>query len=545
MNERVISILTKVKETVKNLSAKTKKIIILGVTISIVLSVGVAVWLNNRPYVTLFSGLSNEEASEIMGKLQEDGVDYKYEALPEGSTILVPEAEGEQLKAELVYEGYPKSGFTYDVFTENVSLTSSESEKQYYERLGLQDRMSATISTFFPNIKEATVTIAFGEDRKYVLDSENASKATASVAVTTKDGSDITEDDVRAMQRLVSRSIPELEFESVAIICNGKDLSTTEEQSGTNANQLKLEMEEAIDLKIKNKILDILMPIYGKEHIKVSVKSEVDINKKLRELTNYTAENPDDNTGVKSSETAHQEVGKDGEGTGGVPGTETNADIPVYSAITQDGSENYIVSDGTAQYLVDQIKEQEQVDAGDVKDLTIAVIIDDENLDEGVRADLISLVAKSAGISTEDSEEKIELVGMAFKNNDEVQDETTESSVPDKEQIKRLGIIGGIAIGALIIILAIVLIVLKIIKKKRNKKNKNRNANVIMQQEPIIYNEPKSEKDNLDAVADLINIKNEKSMELKNKIREITEESPEISAQTLKSWLRGGDKDGK
>ena len=158
---------------------------------------------------------------------------------------------------------------------------------------------------------------------------------------------------------------------------------------------------------------------------------------------------------------------------------------------------------------------------------------------------MISLVAKSAGISTEDSEEKIELVGMAFKNNDEVQDETTESSVPDKEQIKRLGIIGGIAIGALIIILAIVLIALKIIKKKRNKKNKNRNANVIMQQEPIIYNEPKSEKDNLDAVADLINIKNEKSMELKNKIREITEESPEIYAQTLKSWLRGGDKDGK
>ena len=539
MNERIISILTKVKETVKNLSTKTKKIIILGVTFSIILSVGVAVWLNNRPYVTLFSGLSTEEASEIMGKLQEDGVAYKYESLSSGSTILVEESQAEQLKAELVYEGYPKSGFTYDAFTENVSLTSSESEKQYYERLGLQDRMGATISTFFPNIKEAKVTIAFGEDKKYVLDSGNASKATASVAVTTKDGSNITEDDVRAMQRLVSRSIPELEFESVAVICNGKDVSTTEEQSGTNANQLKLEVEEAIDLKIKNKILDILIPIYGEEHVEVSVKSEVDINKKLRELTNYTAENEDTNTGVKSSETAHQEVGKDGETTGGVPGTETNSDIPVYSAITQDGSENYIVSDGTAEYLVDQIKEQEQVDAGDVEDLTIAVIIDDDNLDEGVRADLISLVAKSAGISTEDSEEKIELVGISFMK-DDAQAETVESNVPDKEQIKRLGIIGGIAIGALIIIIIIILIIVKIIKKRRNKRNKN----IIIQQEPIVYNEPTSEQ-NLDAVSDLINIKNEKSMELKNRIREITEESPEISAQTLKSWLRGGEKDGK
>lgn len=538
MNERIISILTKIKETVKNFSAKTKKIIVVGVAISVLLSVGIAVWLNNRPYVTLFSGLSNEEASEIMGKLQEDGVDYKYESLSSGSTILVPESEGEKLKAELVYEGYPKSGFTYNVFTENVNLTSSESEKQYYERLSLQDRMGATISTFFPNIKEAKVTIAFGEEKKYVLDSENASKATASVAVTTKDGSDITTDDVKAIQRLVSRSIPQLEFESVAVICNGKDLSTTEEQSGINANQLKLQVEDAIDTKIKNKILDILIPIYGEQHVKVSVKSEVDINKKIRELTNYTAENEDDNTGVKSSETVHQEVGKEGNGTGGVPGTETNSDIPVYSAIAQDGTENYIVSDGTAEYLVDQIKEQEQVDAGDLKDLTIAVIVDEEDLDEGVRANLVSLVAKSAGISAADSEEKIELIGIPFKKDDAPLTDTID--VPSKDQIMRLGIIGGIAIGALIILLIIILIIVKIIKKRKNKKNRNIN----IQQEPIIYNEPVPEN-NLDAVSDLINIKNERSMELKSKIREITEESPEISAQTLKSWLRGGNKDGK
>ena len=94
-----------------------------------------------------------------------------------------------------------------------MDLTTSESEKQYYQRLELQERMGATISSFFPNIKDAKVTIAFGEDRKYVLDSENASKATASIAVTTKDGSDISTDDVKAMQRLVSRSIPQLEFE--------------------------------------------------------------------------------------------------------------------------------------------------------------------------------------------------------------------------------------------------------------------------------------------------------------------------------------------
>ena len=50
---------------------------------------------------------------------------------------------------------------------------------------------------------------------------------------------------------------------------------------------------------------------------------------------------------------------------------------------------------------------------------------------------------------------------------------------------------------------------------------------------------------NLDMVADLLDIKNERSMELKERIREITDENPEISAQTLRNWLRGGRDDGK
>ncbi len=542
MNERVISILTKLKETTKNLNAKTKKLIIIGVIASVALSVGVAFWLNNRPYVTLFSGLSTEEASEIMGKLQEDGVDYQYESLSSGSTILVPESEGEQLKAELVYEGYPKSGFTYDVFTNNVDLTTSESEKQYYQRLELQERMGATISTFFPNIKDAKVTIAFGEESRYVLDTGNSSKATASVAVTTKDGSDISDDDVRAMQRLVSRSIPQLEFESVAVICNGKDVSSTEELSRGSANELKLQIEEAYDNKIKNKVLEILLPIYGQDHVKVSVKSEVDINKKLRELTNYSAED-ENNTGVKSSETAHQEVGRDGQAAGGVPGTETNADIPVYTRIQQDGTENYILSDGSVEYLVDQVKEQQQIDSGDLSDLSIAVIIDTDNLSNQTRTQLVSLVAKAAGISTQDSEEKIELVGIPFQN-----DETpapSDTNLPDREQITRLLTIGGIAVGCLLIFLIILLFIIKRIRKRMRRKKNSRNV----EESPVIYNTartaPAEKEEEHDDISDLINIKNERSMELKNKIREITEENPEISAQTLKSWLRGGEKNGK
>ena len=77
MNERLKAFLEKAKETLSKLSSKTKKIIIIGLAVSVIASVGIAVWLNNRPYEVLFSGLNDQEASEIMGKLQSDGVEYK------------------------------------------------------------------------------------------------------------------------------------------------------------------------------------------------------------------------------------------------------------------------------------------------------------------------------------------------------------------------------------------------------------------------------------------------------------------------------------
>lgn len=94
-----------------------------------------------------------KKASEVMGKLQDDGVDYKYEALSSGSTILVPESEGEQLKAELVYEGYPKSGFTYDVFTNNVELTTSESENSTIGALSFRKEWALLYLHFFQTLK--------------------------------------------------------------------------------------------------------------------------------------------------------------------------------------------------------------------------------------------------------------------------------------------------------------------------------------------------------------------------------------------------------
>ena len=75
MKERI----DQLKELVEKLNSRTKKIIIIGVAALIVGAVIIALILNNQPYETLFTGLGQEEAQQITQKLQEDGVDFKYD----------------------------------------------------------------------------------------------------------------------------------------------------------------------------------------------------------------------------------------------------------------------------------------------------------------------------------------------------------------------------------------------------------------------------------------------------------------------------------
>lgn len=555
MKERLQNIWQTVKEKVTELSgklsSKTKKLIIAAVILCIAVSVGVAVKLHNKPYEVLFSDLSSEEASKILTRLQEDGIEYKYQ---DGGTILVPAEQEEELKAQLVYEGYPDSGFTYDIFTENVSLTTTESEKEHYQLLNLQERMGATIK-LFPNVKDAKITITLGKDSRYVLDDTNRQEASASATIITEDGELLDTKAVKAIQRLMSKSVPGVEFENVAVICNGQDITAEEEgESQSLSNELKVSLEKNMENKVRNQISNLLEPIYGEGHYQVSVKCDIDINKKLREIINYSAEDPERNTGVISGESAGWEINRDDTQTGGVPGTETNSDIPVYTTITSDGTENYIGADGDITYLVDQLKEQIEVQAGDVTDMTVAVIVDGTDFGGLSKNELISLVARAAGIEQTVQNEKVEVLNAPFYEAPEPEPEAPNGITIGGMVINPIYLIIAGVVLLLIIIITVILIVRHRRKKKREEEERiaaeEEAARIAAEEAAALEAERmaalNAEQQRLDAANyndDLLSLRNERGMELKNKIRDFTEENPEISAQLLKRWLQGGDED--
>lgn len=525
------------KEFVGKLSSKTKKLIIAGAVLLITAAVVIAVVLNNQPYEVLFSGLGTEEAQQIVSKLQEDGVEFKYQG---ESTILVKKDVLDVTKAKLVQEGYPKNGFTYDTFINNAGLMTTDSDKRTYKLYELQDRISSTIR-LFENVKDAKVTIALGEESKYALDDSDKQESSATAVVTMNDGGSPTEDQAAAIQRLVAKSVPGMELDQVAVFDgNGNDVSVSDGETSVSGSDAE-EIAAVIENQIEEKVHDVLGPVYGNQNVTISARAKVDMQRLIRETTTYNTPdkiNQEDKTGIISHEDRSTENSQNTNGTAsGEAGTESNADTEYGTGAegtNNSSSESETVS---RDYLVNQIKEQGQIDPGVLTDLTVSVAINGENYGTLTEKQLRDLVGNAAGIAAEDREGKISLVSAPFYK---ANVEETSGSAKGLDFATWI-IIAGVAAAILLVIIIVILVI------RRRRRKKAEEAELIaaesMEDSYAALQEEKEIEERLNREMEAM--KNDKGMELKKNIRDFAEQNPEISAQLLKSWLNGGENNGK
>ena len=535
----VKELVEQLKAVVSKLESRTKKLILAGIAGLIVFSIVIALLLNrNNGYEVLFSGLNEEEAQQIMGKLQESEIDYQYS---ENGVILVPEKILDQTRASLAFEGYPKSGFGYQVYTENAGLMTTDTDKDRYALYDLQNRMAATIRVI-DGVQDATVTIALGEQRRYVLTEEALNETTGHVMMTMENGASPTIEQAKAVQLLVASGVPGLEPENVAVIdsATGEEINTTEEDANSLTSKDTDEIARMVEDQICEKVLHVLIPFYGEENIYVSAKAQINMQTLLRETITYTTPdkiNQDDKTGIVSHDQGTIEIsGTKDAVEGGVAGAETNADTPVYdTGADEDGVEGYGARSWDKEFLVNQIKEQGQITPGALEDLTVSVAVNGDSYGSLTVGDLRALVGNAAGIAEIDWNSKISVVSGPFY----------QSTFQPEEPEEEVGVFGRMISSpifyillVIVLVVLVVAIVLLILNAKRKKKKAAEaaaaaaaegDASAILEQMPTF-----------DFNKEILEFQNDRGMELKQHIREFTEENPEISAQLLKNWLNGG-----
>ncbi len=535
-------VLKRIKDFWGKFTKKVKILIGAGAAAVLIGAIVIAALLNHKDYVTLFTGITADETTEILGKLQDLGVEYTSS----GGAILVPEGVADSTRAKLAQEGYPKSGFTYDIFINNAGGMTTDMEKQTYKLYQLQNYISATIR-LFDGVQDAKVIIALPDTQKYVLD-DSATKGSASVTVIMQEDKELSAAQADGIRRLVAGGVPGMQMEDVAVF-DGYGIEILAENESETSGDVASEIAGIIENQISRKVAYVLEPFFGPGNVRVAAKCQVNMEKLLRESITYSTPDKidaEDKMGIISNEEWSREASGDGVAASGIVGTETNSEIPQYTANATELNDGYYALSGARDYLVNQIKEQGEIAPGMIQDVTVSVSVNSTGMPEGLTTNrLLGLVGNAAGIAAENWETKISVVNAPFWT--EPQEEEPVKEV-DGEVLVILRSYLPLIIAAAVLLL-ILLIVLVIVLRKRAKKKKRLAAEVaeaarLAAEQEAMNAALAAEEEALAAKNDILNIKNERSRELREAVREFAENNPEISAQMLRSWLHGGDDNG-
>ncbi|MCI9036660.1 MAG: flagellar M-ring protein FliF [Oscillospiraceae bacterium] len=546
MDTKLKGVWEKVKAFFKNMSTKVR--IILGASLAVVLIaiIALVLVLNNRPYATLFTNLTTAEASEIISYLQENGVtDYRLV----GDTIEVRADQQDVLLAQLALAGYPKDGTLYDTYFSNVGTMSTTSERATAFKIAVEEKLAAVIRKF-PGVRDADVQLAFGEERTYVFEEVNT-ETKATVYLDLVDGMTLSNQQVEGIRGLVSHAIEGLNIENVFITDGlGNTYSAGDTADLGDASQLKRQQEEYYNNLIRTQIVQILSGIYGEDNVRVSVHTTMDVNRRYIESTEYSQpEGSYENGGLIGKETTFFYITRDGlEPVGGVVGTTANSDIQTYVEDLQQaiGDGDTAGASKDLDNKINETHEQVEVVAGTITNISVAVTIN-ESANAAANVDLESLrshVAVASGIGGENPEQYVSVLLAPFLVDEPVPVDTIFS----EDMIPYL----IIAAAALLLLVILLIVILSIRRKRRKKKQEEEEREAAAMEEQLAAEGLGITPEAAAAIAaaaptggaDIMEMNTEKSMELRKTVRQFVQNNPEVAAQMIKTWLKGGEEEG-
>ncbi|MDE7245286.1 MAG: flagellar M-ring protein FliF [Oscillospiraceae bacterium] len=557
MNTKPKELWEKVKDFFKNMSTKVRVILCVILVAVIALIAALYIRSTNQPYTTLFSGLSDTEKSSIVAYLEENALtDYRIE----GSSILVRSEQEPALLARLLAAGYPKSGSIYEFYTTNVGTLTTNSERDTYWLIAREQKMEAVIRCF-DGIKAAQVQIDLGKDQTYVLDDSSRTEPSVAIQVDMENGQTLDNQSAQAIRALAVGALAGLKEENVTITDTNYNTYGNDSISNFSDNsQLKLQLQEYYNNMIRTQVMQALDGIYGKKNVRVAVQSSVDVNRRMVESKEYTQpEGSFENGGLIGKESVLWVITPDGvQAVGGIPGTTTNADIPLYleDAIQGAGDNAYAQYWAERDSKLNENSEQIEVASFSITDVFVAVTINENanaaaNVNEEALREHVAMAAGIAGLENTTAA-RVSILMAPFIIDDV---EPVPPTIFDE------AIIPYIIVGAAILLVILILLITMLRFRRKRKKKEQEEMAAIEEQlggeygqmmgleggpalEPLMGPDGQPIPGQVETKADIENVNTEKSMELRKLVRQFAQSNPEIAAQVIKTWLKGGEDNG-
>lgn len=289
----------------------TQKLTLGAVSVAVVAAIIALVTFVNRPsYATLFSNLSEQDASKIVDKLKEKSVPYTLE--DGGKSILIPRQQIYDMRLALAGEGLPQSSIIgYELF-DRTNLGVSDFVQKINYRRALEGELARTILGI-EEVEGARVHLVVPEK---VLFKEDEKPATASVVLKLKSGKPLGKETVRSIAHLIASSIEGLDASNVTIVdSRGTLLSDNNNSNSVGAiTSTQYELQQKVEGYLAQKAQGLLESVVGPGNALVQVSAALDFRQVERTLEQYDPEN----TAIRSEQIQEEKMGRtDSNATGG------------------------------------------------------------------------------------------------------------------------------------------------------------------------------------------------------------------------------------
>jgi flagellar M-ring protein FliF len=444
---------------VKGFSAAQRTIAILVIAALVLGGIALASWLGKASYAPLFTGLAATDAASVTDQLTTDGVPYQL--TDGGATILVPQGSvySERLKA--ASNGLPTSNEGGYSLLDKMGVTSSEFQQNVTYKRAMEGELAKTIGAM-DGVQTATVQLAIPEKTVFVAEEKDP---TASVFIATKNGAELSTDQVQAIVHLTSAAVEGMQPTDVSVVdAKGQTLSAV----GTGATGSGADQAADYDASTSKKVQDLLDTTLGAGNATVVVSATMNENSGTRTSESYTTPT----TGpVALNESSSTEQYGSGSGAGaGATGVLGPDNIAVPNGTASSGTGGYTNESATKNNAVDHTTETTQLPAGGLDRQTISVALNSKAgaVQNANLQSINDLVSAAAGVDTTRGDQvRVAMMDFDTSAADRAKQALEEQRKADEQQSLWSAIrTAGIVLGSVLALIALMVFLVRRSRKQ-------------------------------------------------------------------------------
>ena len=323
--------------------------------------------ISEPPKSILFAGLDPRNASQITAKL--DAMNVPYEAKGDGGTILVPSDQVTKLRMQMASENLPSAGVGYEIFDKTDTFGTTAFVQNINHLRALEGELARSIQTI-DGIDGARVHLVIPERQIF---SRSAQSPTASVVLKTR--SVLGRGQVAAIQHLVAAAVAGLQASRVAIIDDrGNLLAGGDGKDGPDATSAEEDQHTAdFEDRMRQRIESIVASVVGVGHVRVQVAADMNYNHLQETSESY---DPDSKV-VRSVQTVESNSSDAQAGANGTVSVASALPGGQQTGDAKDGTKSSTThNEETTNYEISKTVRTQTKDGGDVKHLSVAVVVD-------------------------------------------------------------------------------------------------------------------------------------------------------------------------